>query len=127
MVPPVHSDPGQTPGLDPAELLIACPQLVNARRLIVAYSGGLDSTVLLHMIAVLRDRNRIHAPVAALHVNHGLQLAADDWQRHCANICGQLGIPLLVRNVTVDFPGRESPEEAAPSARYAAFADVVDE
>jgi tRNA(Ile)-lysidine synthase len=127
MVPPVHSDPGQTPGLDSAELLTACPQLINARRLIIGFSGGLDSTVLLHMIAVLRDRKRIHVPVTALHINHGLQRSADDWQQHCADICGQLSIPLLVRNVTVDFTGKESPEEAARSARYAAFADIVEE
>jgi tRNA(Ile)-lysidine synthase len=127
MVPPVHSDPSQTPGLDPAELLTACPQLANTKRLIVGFSGGLDSTVLLHMIAVLRDRKLLHVPLAAVHVNHGLQLSADDWQQHCADICKRLDIPFLATKVDVDFSGKESPEEATRSARYMAFANVVRE
>lgn len=125
MVRPVHSKPGRTAGLDPAALLVACPQLVSATKLIIGFSGGLDSTVLLHMLAVLRERNQLNVPIVALHVNHGLQLSADDWQQHCAAVCSELSIPLLATKVNVDFPGKQSPEEAARSARYAVFAKAV--
>jgi tRNA(Ile)-lysidine synthase len=126
MAPPVNSDHTQLPGLNPAALLIACPQLAEAKRIIVGFSGGLDSTVLLHMLAVLRDRKQISVPVAALHVNHGLQQAADDWQRQCATICTLLDIHFLVAKVVVDLSGKESPEEAARAVRYAAFADLAE-
>ena len=51
----------------------------------VAASGGRDSTALLHCVArlALRLPLRVHA----LHINHGLQPQADDWQRHLAAQC----------------------------------------
>ena len=57
----------------------------------VGYSGGLDSTVLLHMLAALpaaRQRG-LHA----LHVCHGLHPDAEHWVRHCAVFSAALGVP----------------------------------
>src|SRR5688572_7764137 len=121
MVPPVHSDPS----LDPADLLAACPQLADAKRLVIGFSGGLDSTVLLHLISMLRDSNRLQMPIVALHVNHGLQAAADGWQQHCVTTCERLHIPMLAHKVSVELAGKESPEEAARYARYAVFAETI--
>lgn len=123
---PVHSDPTQAPGLDPADVLKACPQLAHAGRIIVGFSGGLDSTVLLHVLSRLRDRGQLAVPLIALHINHGLQRPADDWQQHCAAVCERLGIRFLAIKVTVDFSNDESPEETARSARYAAFAEIAE-
>ena len=64
-----------------------------AARIAVAFSGGLDSTVLLHTTLAA------HGPenVIALHVNHGLQDIADDWVIHCANVAKNLlGIRVLI-------------------------------
>jgi tRNA(Ile)-lysidine synthase len=79
------------------------------------------------MIAVLRDRHQLLVPVAALHINHGLQQSAMDWQQHCAVVCEQLGIPHFVTKVSVDLAGKQSPEEAARAARYEAFAEILEE
>ena len=92
----------------------------------MGFSGGLDSTVLLHLLSVLHAEGQLQASVTALHVNHGLQSAADNWQQHCAAICQRLEIPVLIKKVTVSFTNKESPEEAARSARYEAFASILE-
>lgn len=84
----------------------------------VAFSGGLDSTVLLHSLARLALRETL-PPLFAVHVHHGLQAAADAWPDHCQRICDALGVPLKVLRVTVDSGA--SLERAARDARYAAF------
>ncbi len=89
---------------------------------LVAFSGGLDSTVLLHWLAARPDvRAR---GLRALHVHHGLQAGADDWVAHCERACARLDVPLLVRRVRVHASG-EGLEAAARGARRAAFADVM--
>jgi len=88
----------------------------------VAFSGGLDSTVLLHLLA---DYARTHdaPPLCAVHIHHGLQAAADHWPQHCQSICDGLGIELKVVHVNVS-PGA-SLEQAARDARYGAFSQLL--
>ncbi|WP_447735360.1 tRNA lysidine(34) synthetase TilS [Pseudomonas shirazensis] len=88
----------------------------------VALSGGLDSSVLLHLLA---DYTRYHhaPPLRAIHIHHGLQAAADSWPAHCQSLCDKLAIELQVIHVTV-APGA-SLEQAARNARYHAFADIL--
>ncbi len=90
----------------------------------VAFSGGLDSTVLLHLLARLRDSHAL-PPLSAIHVHHGLQAEADAWVEHCRVQCAALGIPLAVRPVRV--MAGASLERAAREARYAAFAGLLGE
>jgi tRNA(Ile)-lysidine synthase len=85
----------------------------------VALSGGLDSTVLLHLLASLAQREAL-PPLSAIHIHHGLQAAADFWPAHCRELCAALCVPLQVEYVQV-APGA-SLERAAREARYAAFA-----
>lgn len=88
----------------------------------VAFSGGLDSTVLLHRLAgdpAARDRG-----LRALHVHHGLMDEADAWAVHCAEACHAHDVPLRVVRVQVDRHGN-GPEAAARAARHAAFAETM--
>ncbi|SJZ73563.1 tRNA lysidine(34) synthetase TilS [Novilysobacter spongiicola] len=85
----------------------------------VAFSGGLDSSVLLHLLAALpmaRERG-----LRAWHVHHGLQPAADGWANHCADTCRALDVELRVSRVSV-IAGGDGPEAAARRARRTAFA-----
>lgn len=89
--------------------------------LCVAFSGGPDSTALLHALAGLqRDGRRLRA----LHVDHGLHPDSQDWAASCAALCGELGVPLHTLRVSVDANG-QGPEAAAREARYAAFAEIL--
>lgn len=95
------------------------PSLLVARPAWVAFSGGLDSTVLL--------KTCIDAglPVRAIHVNHHLQPAAGSMQTHCEQWCSRHLVPLDVLHVTVDTKGGESLEAQAREARYAAICEHV--
>lgn len=87
--------------------------------ILVGFSGGLDSTVLLHL---LRQR---HDGLRAIHVHHGLHADADAWAAHCERECAALGVPLRVVRVTVDRASGLGLEGAARAARHAAFADAL--
>ncbi|WP_313714220.1 tRNA lysidine(34) synthetase TilS [Pseudomonas sp.] len=95
---------------------------LNAPTWYIAFSGGLDSTVLLHLLAE-HARNPATPPLRALHIHHGLQPAADAWPAHCQTVCDKLGIELQVIHVQVS-PGA-SLEQAARDARYAAFKQIL--
>ncbi|CRM13099.1 MULTISPECIES: tRNA lysidine(34) synthetase TilS [Pseudomonas] len=105
-----------------AKLLQALSPWQNAPAWHIAFSGGLDSTVLLHLLASLPETETL-PPLGAIHVHHGLQAAADAWPSHCQSICDSLGIPLRVMRVRVQ-PGA-SLERAARDARYQAFTEVI--
>ena len=87
--------------------------------LVVAYSGGRDSTVLLHLARRYAAAQQL--PLRAIHINHQLQPAAAAFAAHCQQICSAWGIPLTV--LTVDVPRSDKGLEAdARAARYAALA-----
>lgn len=83
----------------------------------LALSGGLDSSVLLHALARLRQRGI--PPLSALHIDHGLHSASADWAAHCRQQCAQLGIELEVIRVQVGEGA--SLERQAREARYQAL------
>ena len=88
--------------------------------LAVGFSGGADSTALLAACASVWP-----GQVVAFHVHHGLQAAADDFERHCAEVCERLGVPLVVHRVDARHAPGDSPEDAARRARYQAFATMA--
>lgn len=87
--------------------------------ILVAYSGGLDSTVLLHQL-VASNPGRVRA----LHVHHGLHADADAWAAHCQRTCDALGIELIVEHVQVEDHGLGR-EGDARAARHTAFARLL--
>ena len=89
-----------------------------ADRLCVGLSGGLDSVVLLHLLATHGLGERL----TALHVHHGLSSRADAWADFCSDLCVRLGVPLDIERVVVPRGSGLGLEAAARNARYAAFA-----
>ena len=86
----------------------------------VALSGGADSVALL-----LACTRRWPGQVRAVHIHHGLQPAADDFESHCRLVCAQWGVPLAVRRVQAGNAPGQSPEDAARQARYQALSEAV--
>jgi tRNA(Ile)-lysidine synthase len=94
-------------------------------RYLVAFSGGLDSTVLLHALAQGADRHRV--PVTAVHIDHGLHPESPAWARHCRRVAEAFGCAFLEGKVIV--AGNEVAavglEAAAREARYAALRELM--
>jgi tRNA(Ile)-lysidine synthase len=112
---------GRTSHFDPAARLLG---LTGPRpRVAVAFSGGIDSTVLAHALA--RQRRRFTA-LRLLHVDHGLQPASQDWSRHCARVARSLHLPFVPLEAVVRRRRGESPEAAARDARYALLDMVLE-
>ena len=86
----------------------------------MAYSGGLDSTVLLHYLAHSEFAN----VVSAVHVHHGISPNADAWERGCRENCNAWGVTFECRRTKVDAMN-QGLEAAARDARYAIFQEVI--
>ncbi|MEA1888203.1 MAG: tRNA lysidine(34) synthetase TilS [Pseudomonadota bacterium] len=89
----------------------------------VAFSGGLDSHVLLHALAALASDYPF--TLKAIHIDHRLQTQSADWANHCQQVCDELSVPLIVRTLNIDQRKRESLEALARDARYAALAECL--
>ncbi len=98
-----------------------CQQLqpYHQRRLVLALSGGVDSRVLLALLA--RYRDDFAASVRAVHVHHGLSQNADSWASQCQKWCDDHSIELSIEYVRLDTSRGESIEKLAREARYQAL------
>ncbi|SMF05524.1 tRNA(Ile)-lysidine synthase [Alteromonadaceae bacterium Bs31] len=100
-------------------LIERAEQLKGYRRVFLGFSGGLDSTVLLHQLKSLGLNNLV-----AVHVNHQLMPEADGWEQHCASIAASWACDFESRKVQLGNTGG-GVEEAARSARYKVFSECV--
>lgn len=97
--------------------------LLNSQSILVAFSGGLDSTVLLHQLVLWRAQNP-EVALRAIHIHHGLSPQADSWVQHCESVCAQWQVPLVVERVHLEDDGLGI-EAQARRARYQAFAQTL--
>ncbi len=94
--------------------------VLEQRKFLLAYSGGLDSHVLLHVMSRLPD-----IELRAVHIDHGLQDASPWWGRHCRDICNDLSVPLERISLHLVVPEGQSVEAYARERRYQAFQDQL--
>lgn len=106
----------------PKQLLPLLQNLPATGRYWLAFSGGLDSSVLLQALAQLGAQ--LPAPLSVIHVDHGISANSAAWSAWCRQQCEALGFPLHERRVVVDSRKR-GVEAAAREARYTAFAGLL--
>ena len=95
-------------------------QLEAAPQILVGFSGGLDSSVLLALLTDIIPVQRL----CAVHINHGLSNNASDWQSHAEAFCLSLGVRLHSETVAVQEAG-QGLEAAAREARYQVFETLL--
>jgi tRNA(Ile)-lysidine synthase len=93
--------------------------LRSHRQFLVAFSGGLDSSVLLYRLVRWREQEPT-IQLRAIHIHHGLSANADDWVAHCQQICQQWQVPLVVEQVVLVDEGLGI-EAHARQTRYQTF------
>lgn len=98
--------------------------LTASQHFMIAYSGGLDSHVLLHALASLRQEYP-QIMLRAVHVHHGLNEMADVWQAHCQRACEQLQVPFSCYRLQINKQNGESLEAIARQARYQLLAEKL--
>ncbi|WP_371189028.1 tRNA lysidine(34) synthetase TilS [Thalassotalea maritima] len=89
----------------------------------LAYSGGCDSQVLLHVLATLKSDKLLDGHVKAIHVHHGLSSNADDWLSFTERQAKQMNVSYQAVRVNVIRQSRSSIEAQARQARYQALAE----
>ena len=94
-------------------------KLDSSAQYYLAYSGGVDSTVLLHCMN--RLRKHFGFELTALHVSHNLQASSADWAEHCAKVCESLNVPFRQTSLNLD----SGSEACARTARYQWFSEQV--
>lgn len=103
--------------LSAVELTKILAQAPYPSHYLVAFSGGLDSTVLLHALT----QAKLNIPIQAVYIEHGLQAISKDWIQHCQNICQQWQISFSVQQLDLVPHKGDSIEALARKARYAAL------
>ena len=90
---------------------------------LIGLSGGMDSVVLLYGMCKVAEGSLNQAAIRAVHVNHGLQAEADQWQSFCEGLCDDLDVPLHVEKVEIKSDNSSDPsiENLARKARYGVF------
>lgn len=97
------------------------PLTARPLQIVLAYSGGLDSHVLLHLLSRYKELYPQH-DYLAVHVHHGLSDNADAWLAHCQLTAAALDINLIAEKVVLNVGSRESLEAKARTARYEVIA-----
>lgn len=108
---------------DTTLLISAIRKLCGSSPLWIAYSGGMDSHVLLHLLA--SHRQQFPQTIQVVHVNHQLQSAASHWVEHCQRTVEKLQLPFHCLKVNVVNCHEVGMESAARAARYQAISQLV--
>ncbi len=100
-----------------------CSQHGYEKTYFIAYSGGLDSHVLLSLLSTLRHTQPLK--LRAIHINHGLSPHAALWEQHCVAVCAACNVELVQYNIQLERNQSESIEAMAREQRYAAMFSLL--
>lgn len=109
--------------LNPQSVIANIVRLAKGKKIWLAYSGGVDSHVLLHLLATSNAREL--ADLNVVHIDHGLQSKSKIWAQHCATVCAALKVNFQCLTVNVTDIADLGMEAAARKARYDGIASLV--
>lgn len=93
--------------------------------LVLAYSGGVDSQVLLSVLVKLKQLKKITQPIKVCHIHHGLNQQADAWLEFAKQQSEFFGVEFCFQKVSLIQKSRTSIEEQAREARYQALINLT--
>ena len=105
-------------------VLSALSNIDNVKRYWIAFSGGIDSHVLIHVLASHRHQLG-EVELQAVHINHSLHQNADQWAERCQRMCEQLKVGFVAIDVDATPRTGESPEARARTVRYEAISRLI--
>jgi len=110
------------------ENILAALSDLGSQSFCIAYSGGMDSHVLLHALMTLRRANPA-MQLKAIHINHALNPKAAQWAEHCQRVCHDLDLEYAEKTIDACLPpgNKQSPEAYAREERYKAFSESLQE
>jgi len=106
-------------------LRLFCAQFDETITYWIAYSGGLDSEVLLSLCHQLQSE--INIKVRAIHIHHGLSPNAKNWASHCRKMCERYAMDYVEHSIQLDLQRGDSLEAIAREKRYGIFKEVLAE
>ena len=89
-------------------------------RVVLAFSGGIDSCVLMHLLS----SHQRSCKILVWHVNHGLQAVAGEMETFCRSAAGRYELDIEVSQLSLD-PEMANLESEAREARYALFEQAL--
>ncbi|WP_457644239.1 tRNA lysidine(34) synthetase TilS [Persephonella sp.] len=97
-------------------------------RILVALSGGIDSTVLTYLLVKFKGYLKI-SDIYLAHLNHSLREEADEDQKFCEDLAKELNLKIFTRKVDIKSKAREegkSIEQVAREERYNFFKEIME-
>lgn len=113
----------RNPAFTTKRLLQNLRSLPVADAYIVGFSGGADSTALLHALCTVK--HQLGVPFSAVHVNHGLHDEADMWQQQCETFCRQYEVKLTTLRIDLENRSGKGLEAEARHRRYQAIEELL--
>ena len=101
-------------------------ELLTYEHCYIGFSGGLDSSALLFAcVKFLSQQKQSLVPsLTAIHINHQIDSASDDWQAHCEQFCAKLSVTMIGKKIAVDA-GEKGLEAGSRDGRYKAFEELI--
>ena len=96
---------------------------ISGKRLLLAYSGGVDSHILLHGMSRIASANRIE--MTAVHFNHQVSPQSNLWEQHCLKVCNSLTVSLMIQRSLGMVTETGGPENSLRVARYDWFRSIM--
>ena len=93
-----------------------------SKSIFIGYSGGPDSTALVHLLSILNARQELN--LKAIHINHNLSKHSSIWENHCVETCSKLNVNLITKSIEIKVDGGGL-ESASRKARYRVFEKIL--